>query len=100
MVCLLAFWSVGLLISQPQSCCCQMYVHSASCSILPEISGCVVLQFVAVCTNMDFMTRLSLASLKHTIDDAISTEAVRCKERRNGKDKKKRTGNFAHRNVC
>jgi hypothetical protein len=34
---------------------------------------------VAVCT--------SLGSLKHTLDDVISTEAVRCMERRNGKIK-------------
>ena len=53
-------------------------MQSASCCILTEISGCVslhaVVQYVAVCTNVDFMTRWLLASLKLAIDDVISTE--------------------------
>ena len=79
-----------------------MYVQSASCSILPDISGCFerpgVVHFVAVCTNREFMRWWSLASLKHTIDGVISRETVRCMERRN--EKKEKTGNFACRNVC
>jgi len=43
----------------------------------PEIRGCFSLQvvhFVGACTNWNFVTKCSLARLKPTIDDVISTE--------------------------
>ena len=60
----------------------------SSCILLVVFDLMNSVQFVAVCTNMNFMTRWSLASLKYTLDDVVGTDTERCMVGPSGKENK------------